>query len=206
MAWAPRDRAVRTGAPLLRCVGTQPAGWRAARAAGCRPDDQEKTMTNIAVRKDTETRPAPTAPMAEWDPFRMMRQMFQWDPFREMAPMLRDDRSGFVPAFEVKETKDGYVFKADVPGIKDADLDITVTGNRLSVSGKRESEKEDKSDQYYAYERSYGSFTRSFTLPEGANAEQIRADLKDGVLTLAVPKKPEAQPKRIDIKPQATKS
>jgi HSP20 family protein len=76
-----------------------------------------------------------------------------------------------------------------------------MTGNRLTISGKREAEVEERTDTYYACERSYGSFTRAFTLPEGTDGgDRIRADLKEGVLTLLLPKKPELQPKRIEVK------
>lgn len=163
-------------------------------------------MANVAIQKDTEARPTAPASSVEWDPFRVMRHLMQWDPFREMAPVLRSERGGFMPSFEVKETKDAYVFKADMPGVKESDLEVSVTGNRLQISGKRDSEKEEKSDHFYTYERSYGSFTRSFGLPEGANTEQLRAELKDGVLTLTLPKKADAQTKKIEIKSQATKS
>jgi HSP20 family protein len=108
----------------------------------------------------------------------------------------------FNPSFEVKETKDTFVFKADVPGIRESDLDVTLTGNRLSISGKREEEKEEKEGEgarYYTYERSYGSFTRSFTLPDGVDAEHLRAELNGGVLTVVVPKKLEVQAKRIAV-------
>lgn len=139
----------------------------------------------------------------EWDPFQTMRELMAWDPFRDMLPRLwraPDDRPAFVPAFDVRETKDAYLFTADLPGFREQDVDINVTGNRLSVSGKREAEKVEESDTFYACERSYGSFTRSFTLPEGAKADQVHAELKDGVLTLQVPKSAEAQPKKISIK------
>jgi HSP20 family protein len=69
----------------------------------------------------------------------------------------------------------------------------------LTISGQREEEKKDEGDRYFAYERSYGTFSRSFTLPEGADTEHVRAELKDGVLTIVVPKKPEVQPRRIDV-------
>ncbi len=159
-------------------------------------------MANIAIRRDNGNKIARPPTQADWEPLRVMRSLLNWDPFREMAAFpLADERiAAFSPSFEIKETKDAYLFKADVPGVRDNDLEITVTGNRLSVSGKREAEKEDQTDTYYAYERSYGQFTRSFTLPDGADAEQLRAELKDGVLSLAVPKKPELQPKRITVK------
>lgn len=80
------------------------------------------------------------------------------------------------------------------------DLEVTRTGNRLTVHGKRESDREEKSDTYYAMERTYGSFTRTFTLPEGVDGEHIQAALDKGVLTIHVPKLPEAQPQKIALK------
>lgn len=83
----------------------------------------------------------------------------------------------FAPKFDVRESADSYVFTADLPGIKEDDLDISVTGNRLTVSGRREEEKNQEDDRYYAIERSYGSFSRSFTLPEGYDLDNIDAEL-----------------------------
>jgi HSP20 family protein len=159
-------------------------------------------MSNISIRKQSGDKPVAAQVEPAWDPWRQMRALLSWDPFREMAPFPAFDEraAGFAPAFDVKETKDGYEFKADVPGIQDKDLEVTVTGNRLIVGGKREEEKEDRSDRYYAYERHYGSFSRSFTLPDGADSDKLRASLDQGVLTLTVPKKPEVQPKKIAVK------
>jgi HSP20 family protein len=106
----------------------------------------------------------------------------------------------FAAAFDVKETKESYIFKADVPGIKEQDLDISITGDRLTISGKRETEELDKDETYYTFERSYGSFSRSFTLPVGANPEPVKVELKEGVLTLVFPKRPEVLAKKIPIK------
>jgi len=166
-------------------------------------------MANIAVKKENENRTFPIAPTWEsgrWDPFHWMRDLMGWDPFREMTPYAAQPASGFFPTFEIKETKEGYFFKADVPGVKEADLDVTLTGNRLTVSGKRESEKREHTDTFYAYERSYGDFTRAFTLPEGVDFNSLYADLKDGVLTLFIKKMPEVQPKKINIQTFAKKS
>jgi HSP20 family protein len=141
------------------------------------------------------------APAREWEPFRMMRDLLRWDPFAEMRPAyFSEEAATFAPAFEVKETNDAFVFKADVPGIQEKDLGVKIAQNRLTITGKREQEKSEKGDAYYTYERSYGSFTRAFTLPEGTAQENIKAELKEGVLTLTVPKKPELQPKKIDVK------
>lgn len=114
--------------------------------------------------------------------------------------------AGYAPSFEIKEAKDAYLFKADVPGVKESDLEVTLTGNRLTVSGKREAEKQEQTDTYYTYERSYGDFTRSFTLPEGVDMNSVHADLKEGVLALSIKKKPEAQPKKIAVQSAAKKS
>lgn len=140
--------------------------------------------------------------LAKWDPIRAMRDMLGWDPFREMTPfasMPGFEPAAFSPSFDITENKDAFLFKADVPGIKKEDLEITTSGNRLQISGKRDNEHETKTDTVYTYERQYGSFCRSFTLPEGADLDSARSELKDGVLTLAVPKKPGAQAKKIAI-------
>lgn len=155
-------------------------------------------MSNIPVRRDGGV----PAPRAEWEPGRWFRDLLHFDPFREMAPMFATEVPGtYVPAFEVKETKEAYLFSADLPGVKEEDLEITITGNVLSITGKRVAEKEEKGDRFYAFERSYGTFTRAFTLPEGVDLEHVRAEKKDGVLTLAVAKLPEALPKKIQVRP-----
>jgi HSP20 family protein len=143
-----------------------------------------------------------TRRLFQWDPFQTMREMLNLEPVTQLLPdLLRvPERMGaYVPAFDVWETKDAYVFKADLPGFREQDIDIQVTGNRLTISGKREAEQVSESDTYYCSERSSGMFTRTFTLPEGINADQIRADLKDGVLTVKVPKVEEVQAKRITV-------
>ena len=134
------------------------------------------------------------------DPLRVMRELLSFDPFGEITPAARVEALGFAPKFDVKETKDAYLFIADLPGIKEDDLDITVTGNRITVGGKREAEEREEGDTWYAYERNYGSFSRSFTLPEGADLDHIDAELKAGVLKLTVAKKPAHQPKKISLK------
>jgi HSP20 family protein len=157
-------------------------------------------MTNLPIRKQDGGTLARTGSV-EWEPFRVMRELFGWDPFREMLPGVFGEERGtiFAPAFDVKETGDAFIFKADLPGVKDEDLEITFSGNRLIVRGKREAEQQERGETFYAYERSYGSFSRAFTVPSGVDADQCKADLRDGVLTLVLPKKPEAQPKRITV-------
>jgi HSP20 family protein len=157
---------------------------------------EEGVMSDITVQK--KDRPELVA-RREWDPFRVMRDMLRWDPFREMAPLTSGEAASFSPAFEVKETKDGFVFKADVPGLKEQDLEVSVTGNRLTIGGRREAETEEKNATYYAYERSYGQFSRSFTLPDQTDVEHVKAELRNGELTVVVPKAPAAVAKRVPV-------
>jgi HSP20 family protein len=152
-------------------------------------------MADITVRKEPARTPA--RPM---DPFEWMRNLWSMEPFAPRMWPMRLETEEFMPAFDVKETKEGYLFKADLPGVKLEDVEITMTGNILTVKGSRQAEKEEKAETYFMYERSSGSFTRSFSLPEGTDADKVKAELKDGVLTLMLPKRPESQPKRISIK------
>lgn len=134
-----------------------------------------------------------------WDPFRMMLEMFG-EPQREGYAQRS---ASFTPTFEVFERKDAYVFRGDLPGVKQEDLEITLTENRLTIAGRREAEERREGERFYAFERSYGTFTRTFSLPEGVDGEHVKAELKDGVLNLVVPKKPEVQPRKIAISAKA---
>ncbi len=167
-------------------------------------------MANIAIRKENGNKPASASVEPRWEPLRVMRDLLGWDPFREIAAFMPQAipqiPATFLPTFEIKETQDGYVFRADVPGVKESDLEVTVTGNRITVSGKRDAEKEEQTATYYMCERSYGDFARSFTLPDGVDMNSVRADVDKGVLTLSIKKTPEAQPKKIAIQSSAKKS
>lgn len=163
-------------------------------------------MAEIVRRGSGGIIPRLSEPFGRWEPWRMMRDLLRWDPFVEMAPLAGEEGVTFTPRFDVKETKESYIFKADLPGVKEDDLDISLSGDRLTVSGKRETEKEEKGETYYTCERAYGTFTRSFSLPAGVDAEHVNADFHDGVLTLIVPKKAEVQPKKISLKAEKTKA
>jgi HSP20 family protein len=157
-------------------------------------------MADIVVRR-TPASLQPSTPR-DYEPLRMLRDLVRWDPFQEMAPIWPIDarNASFPVAFEVKETKDAFQFRADVPGVKEQDIDVTLTGSRLSVSGKRDEEKEEEGDNYYTCERTYGNFTRLFTLPEGVDAQHVQAELRNGVLSISIPKMPAFQPKKIAVK------
>jgi len=149
---------------------------------------------NLIRARESRTLPIQT-PVLE--PFRVMRNLLRWDPFRDFN-YLEEPSSAFMPSFDVKENADAYVFTADMPGIKRDDLDIQLAGNRLTISGHRETEAGEEG-QVYSMERSFGSFSRSFTLPEEVESSKVAAELKDGVLTLKVPKSPEVRPRKITI-------
>jgi HSP20 family protein len=154
-------------------------------------------MANLIKRENRDvTRSA--SPEHRLDPFRMMDALLRWDPFRgDWGGFARNLE--FVPRFDVKETRDAYVISADLPGVKDDELDVSLSGNMLTISGKREEEHREEGESYYAMERSHGSFARTFTMPDGVDGGSVTADLKQGVLTVHIPKKPDAQPKRIAI-------
>jgi HSP20 family protein len=135
-----------------------------------------------------------TRPVAR-DPYSIARELLNWDPFFTARPA-----SAFSPAFEVKETNDSFVLRADVPGVDEKDLDVAVHNGLLTVSGSRQSEERKEGESYALYERQYGSFSRSFALPDMADGERIEANLENGVLTLTIAKKAEAKPRKIAIK------
>ncbi len=145
-------------------------------------------------------------PMTEWDPFRMMREMMRWDPFRGAMAMPQLDRDVWMPHFDVRETDNSIRILADVPGVKREDLDISLSGNRLIVSGKREAEQRNKDDNVHTWERQYGQFTRTFTLPENVDLEHVTSGLQEGVLTIVAPLSAASKARKILIGGAQSKS
>jgi HSP20 family protein len=129
-----------------------------------------------------------------------MHEMLRWDPFRDTSMLGAWEQGRFIPRFDIKETNEGFLIRADLPGIEEKDLKVTLTGNRLTVAGTREQETTKEHEQLHMVERSYGSFTRAFALPEGVDASKVHAELKNGVLTLMLPRKPDVKPKEIAVK------
>jgi len=169
--------------------------------------------SNINVKRDDETSRQPMVPQArpeaDWEPARVVRALLSWDPFREMSSPVFGRDQQLMTAFDVKDTPDAFVFQADVPGLQEKDIEIQLHGNRLTIRGKRETEQKQPGHTYYTYERSFGSFARSFTLPESADGEKCTASLDDGVLTVTVPKRAKEQPKTIAVnkgKPETPQS
>jgi HSP20 family protein len=144
----------------------------------------------------TRSPQAVPATAATLEPFRLMRDFMRWDPLRDYDLGVP---ATFMPSFDVKETPDAYQFKADLPGILEADLEISLEGTRLTVAGKREEDTAKEGERIHLAERSHGRFSRTFTLPEDVEGEKVVAELRNGVLTLMVPKRAEVRPRKINV-------
>jgi HSP20 family protein len=123
--------------------------------------------------------------------------------FREaFSPVLGESEAStrtWAPPVDIYENGDNLVLKAELPGINPDDVEIRVEDNTLYLKGERKFEKEVKEQNYHRVERSYGTFTRTFSLPNSVDSDKVAASFKDGVLTLTMPKKEEAKPKTIKI-------
>jgi HSP20 family protein len=109
------------------------------------------------------------------------------------------ERRRWAPAVDLLEREDSLVLRADLPGLKEDDVQIEVRDNVLTISGERRAEFEDSEQGYYRIERAFGSFSRSLTLPEGVDSDKIEANFENGVLEVKIPKPEEVKPKRISI-------
>lgn len=147
-----------------------------------------------------------------------MTTLMRWDPFRELEEM--SDRlnrmfarpaartngketmivADWVPTVDVSETDGEYQIKAEIPDVKKEDVKVTLEDGVLTIQGERKQEKEEKGKKYHRIERSYGSFVRSFSLPDLIDEEKVRAEFTDGVLNLHLPKSEKAKPKAIEVK------
>lgn len=143
--------------------------------------------------------------------------LVRWEPFRELAALQNEmgrwmsqvagvgglagngQSSTWMPAVDVWETDKELVLAFDLPGIPEDKIAVELEDNVLTVSGERERTQEHSNDRFYRFERRYGSFSRSVTLPTGVSEDSIQADYKDGVLEVRVPKPEEQKPKRIQI-------
>ncbi len=144
------------------------------------------------------------AAISRWEPFRGMatlqdqvNRMFEDSFFRGRL----DDSAltSWAPAVDIYEDGNQMVIKADLPEINEKDLDLRVENNTLTIRGERKFEKKVDEDNYLRVERAYGSFSRSFSLPNTVNTENIKAEYKNGVLTVMLPKHEESKPKQIKV-------
>jgi HSP20 family protein len=176
-----------------------------AKTDGNQPAQQQAPQSqNVPVRTE-QPQQAQRGELMRGDPFQLlMRDPFQLmhdmlvAPLRTLTGLTGRDLT-WSPSFEIRETDDAFVFRADMPGMRDEDLDISLIGNQLQITGKRDQEQEQDEGRYHTYERTYGSFARVFALPDSADLDKLRAELGNGVLTLSVPKKPGSAPQRRKI-------
>ncbi len=121
--------------------------------------------------------------------------------FDSATPAQADNSAltSWAPAVDIHETENEVVLKADIPGVNEKDIDVRVENNTLTVRGERSFNSEVKEDNYLRIERTYGSFSRSFGLPTTVNTEAIKAEYKNGVLTVEMPKRAESKPKQVKI-------
>lgn len=135
------------------------------------------------------------------DPWREIEDMF--DRYSRAAGWPRREGASngeWMPSVDIAETEKEYVIKAELPEVRKEDVKVTVENGVLSIRGERKQEKEEKGKKFHRIERVYGSFARSFTLPDNVDESKISATFKDGMLHLQMPKSAPAKPAAIDVK------
>jgi HSP20 family protein len=164
----------------------QRPGARESNWFGATPDHQE--VTDMAITR--------------WDPYRNLVSMK-----REFDRLFRDwdeetptSASHWRPAVDIYEDENEIVLDVEVPGLKKEDIKINIENDVLTITGERKFERENKEDNFHRIERAYGSFYRSFTLPNKVDSGRIEAKYNDGVLKVSLPKREEAKPRQIDVK------
>jgi HSP20 family protein len=128
------------------------------------------------------------------------------EPFARLFETFLNEAQGeevsnrnWVPPVDIQETEEGYRLQAELPGLTKEDIDITLENNILRLSGERKFERDIKKESFHRVERTYGTFSRAFTLPQQVNAEGVQAGFENGVLTILVPKAEQAKPRKISI-------
>jgi HSP20 family protein len=175
-----------------------------------------ETVTKLPVKQEKTSERA--AAVGMWRPFETLRREVEqlFDDFGRNFWRLPSRRSLFgfeplsrpeavweaAPAVDIAESEKAYEITAELPGMDEKNIEVKVANGSLIIKGEKQEEKEEKKKDYYLHERQFGSFERSFGIPEGVDAEKIEASFKKGVLTVTLTKKPEAQKptKKIDVK------
>jgi len=173
-----------------------------------------ETVTKIPVKIREKAADVPSTTQA-WTPFlslrREMDRLFEdfgrgFSPTRrsvfDVEPFWQQETTWAAPAVDIAESQKAYEITAELPGMDEKNIEVKVANGNLIIKGERQEEKEEKEKDYYLRERNFGSFERSFDVPEGVDGDKIEASFSKGVLTVTLPKKPEAQKpaKRIEVK------
>ena len=144
--------------------------------------------------------------LVRWDPFRELEEMSNrlHRMYNRPAPPQTNGKEAigvadWAPSVDVSETDGEYQIKAEIPDVKKEDVKVTLEDGVLTIQGERKFEKEEKGKKYHRVERSYGSFVRSFTLPDLVDEVNVKAEFKDGILNLKLPKSEKVKPKAIEV-------
>ena len=145
--------------------------------------------------------------LTRWDPFKDMDELnkrlnslFNLSPSRQTNGKEAMTVAEWLPLVDITEDDKQYLIKAELPEVRKDDVKVTVENGVLTLSGERKFEKEEKEKKYHRIERAYGSFTRSFTVPDDADDTKVSAEFKDGLLTVRLAKNEKARPKSIEVK------
>jgi HSP20 family protein len=174
-------------------------------------------MAEATSKVPVKTEKSPARAPQVWRPFEDLRREVErlfddfngglWrTPFRgslfDVAPFRRAEAVTTMPAVDVSETDKAYQITAEMPGMDEKNVEVKLANGILTIKGEKQDEKEEKKKDYYMRERSFGSFERSFGVPEGVDGDKIEANFKNGVLSVTLPKSPEAQKaeKKIAVK------
>jgi len=143
--------------------------------------------------------------LVRWDPFSEIDSLFnRMMPHAARGPRLSlEDNGGLTvewsPSADISETDKEYLIRAELPGLKKDDVKLTLGDGVITIEGERKQQKEERNEKFHRVESFYGSFSRSFALPENVNSELVRSEMKDGVLTVHIPKTEHHTPKQIAI-------
>jgi HSP20 family protein len=175
-------------------------------------------MTEVPVKTEQKAGEVKSPALQPWHPVEALRREvdrlfedFGMDFWRapsrrsifNVEPFWRGElKFATAPAVDIVEKDNAFEITADLPGMDEKNVEVQVANGTLTIKGEKKEEKEEKKKDYYLQERHYGSFERSFSIPQGVDADKIEANFKKGVLTVTLPKKPEAQKpaKKIDVK------
>jgi HSP20 family protein len=170
-----------------------------------------ETATKLPIKTETKAA-APAQATAPWHPFEDLRRevdrLFEdfghgswFRPLRSIEPMFQRAVWG-TPAVDIVENDEGFEIAAELPGMDASNVELTLRNGNLVLKGEKREEKEEKSKDYYLKERQFGSFERTFAVPDGVDASKIAAEFKNGVLTVTLPKTAEAQKpvQKVEIK------
>jgi len=142
---------------------------------------------------------SPWKPFGELSPFRKEMDRL-WNRFLGETPFARTFNEMWSPSVDISETKDDFVVKAELPGLEAKDVNVSISGNVLTIKGEKKAEEEEKDEHYHRVERYSGSFQRVFQLPSGVKADKVEASFDKGVLKVTLPKVEEAKKKEIEVK------